>query len=182
MQENSDQELVKKCIQKDRKAQETLYRKFADDMYSVAMIYANNSSADACDILQDAFIRVFKYLPKFKFQSELRSWIRRIVVNVAIDYYKKKQKEYELFAPLADNGIITKSIDNILSGLNFKDIIKLVNELPKKAQMVLKLYCVEGYKHREIAGILGINEGTSKSQLNRAKKLLSDSINQHYGK
>ena len=186
MQENellnelSDEELVKKAIAHDRRAQETLYRRYNKTMYKVALIYTD-CEADACDILQDGFIKFFKTLPRFKFECSVKNWLRKIMVNCAITHYNKKKKERDIIVP-----ILHADFDNnedILThlGLSALEIVKLINELPSKAGIVLKLYAIEGYGHKEIASSLGITEGTSKSQLNRARTLLKQTINQRHG-
>ncbi len=164
----------------ERPYQELLYRKFAADMYKVALMYSSNN-ADAADILQESFIKVFKNIHKFRFEGSLRGWIRRTVVHTAINAYNKRQRDHQVVVPMAENGEVDASIDSIVGQLEANDIIKLVNGLPQKAQQVLKLYAIEGYKHKEIAELLGITEGTSKSQFSRAKKMLQTAINTLHG-
>ena len=180
MDKISDIELIKGCIEDNRQYQETLYKRYASDMYKVCLIYAKNKS-DAADILQDSFIKIFKNIKKFRFQGSLRGWIRRTVVHTAINAYNKKQRDIKLVIPMAESGEVDASIDSIIGELEANDIIKLVNSLPQKAKEVLKLYAIEGYKHKEIAQLLGITEGTSKSQFSRAKKMLQISINALHG-
>ena len=167
----SERDLVEGCIDKKRRYQEHLYYRFGTDMYQVSLMYAKNE-ADASDILQDSFIKVFKNISFFKFEGPLGGWIRRIVVFTAINAYKKKQRETKLVVAMSDNQFEGVSVNEVASELEASEIVKLVNKLPRKAQQVLKLYSIEGYKHKEIADLLGISVGTSKSQLNRAKKLL----------
>lgn len=177
----SEDELLAQCLAHNRRYQEILYRKYASDMYAVSLMYMRNP-ADAQDILQNAFIRVFQNLSHFEKKGPLRAWIRRIVVNASIDFYKSKKRDSEVFAglpPEEERMLNSVSVNQILGHLNYNDIIKLVNQLPERAQLVLKLYAIEGYKHQEIADMMGINEGTSKSQLNRAKKLLKEALQQH---
>lgn len=176
----SEQELIERCIADERSYQELLYRKYATDMYKVALMYANNS-ADAADILQESFIKVFKSIHKFRFEGSLRGWIRRIVVHTAINAYNKRQRDLKVVVPMTENGEFDAPIDSIVGELEANDIIKLVNSLPQKAQQVLKLYAIEGYKHKEIAKLMGITEGTSKSQFSRAKKMLQTAINMLHG-
>ena len=180
MRELSERELVEYCVADDRQHQELLYRKYASDMYKVCLMYADNK-ADASDILQESFIKVFKNIHKFRFEGSLRGWIRRTVVHTAINAYNKKQRDTQVVVPMAESGEVDATIDSILGELEANDIIKLVNSLPQKAKEVLKLYAIEGYKHREIAELLGITEGTSKSQFSRAKKMLQTSIKTLHG-
>ncbi len=170
--------IVKEALKGSRVHQEQLYRLYADDMYNVCLMYTN-SEEDACDVLQDAYIKVFRYLKSFKFDSSLKTWIRTIIVNTAINHYHKKKREQKYEEPLVEG--VDVQIDDVLNQLHAKDIVKLVNQLPDKACMVLKLYAIEGYKHREIAEMMNISEGTSKSQLNRAKALLKKAIDQLNG-
>jgi len=172
----TEKELVEGCIEQKRRYQEQLYYRFGTDMYQVCLMYAKNE-ADASDILQDSFIKVFKNIHKFKFEGPLGAWIRRTVVFTAINAYHKKQRENKLVVAMASTGYMDYSVNDIAGHLEAAEIVKLVNQLPKKAQQILKLYSIEGYKHQEIANMLDISVGTSKSQLNRAKKLLQISIN-----
>ena len=174
----SDKELIHGCLDESRTHQEHLYRKFADSMYSVALNYSDNDD-EACDILQEGFIRVFRSLEKFSFNGSFEGWIRRIIVNTALEAYRKKTRERE------NVSVYTKFIDykveSILETIHAKEIINLVNELPKKAGLVLKLYSIEGYSHKEIAEQLCVSVGTSKSQLNRARFLLKEAISKANG-
>lgn len=176
----SERELVERCTADERQYQELLYRKYAGDMYKVCLMYANNKP-DAADILQESFIKVFKNIHRFRFEGSLRGWIRRTVVHTAINAYNKKQRDTQVVIPMAESGDVDASIDSIVGQLEANDIIKLVNSLPQKARQVLKLYAIEGYKHKEIAALLGITEGTSKSQFSRAKKMLQTSIDTLHG-
>lgn len=165
----SDQDLVEKCIADDRHSQELLYRRYADKMYSTCLIYARDED-DACDILQEGFIRVFRSLHRFRFDCPLEPWIRRIMINVAIEYFRKKRRTEETLETYSNS--YESVSESILETIHAGQIIHLVNNLPTKAAMVLKLYAIEGYKHREIAKLMNISVSTSKSQLNRARFLL----------
>lgn len=180
LSELSERELVEGCIEKKRRYQEQLYYRFGADMYQVCLIYAPNE-ADAADILQESFIKVFKSIHTFKFEGALGGWIRRIVVFTAINAYKKQQRESKLVVSLPEEDFADFTVDEITEGLDPNEVVKLVNQLPKKAQQVLKLYAIEEYKHHEIAEMLDISVGTSKSQLNRAKNLLQEAIKKIHG-
>lgn len=178
LQNIADEELVKGCLQDKRAFQEALYRKFADEMYAVVMMYAKDSD-QAANILQDSFINVFRNLNKFRFESPLGGWIRRIVVNKSIEYFRKEKRKQEVIEDIS--AYQTPFLDEIIDQINAKEIVRLVNDLPAKAAMILKLYAIEGYKHHEIADMLEISEGTSKSQLNRARFLLKEKLVQLNG-
>jgi len=176
----SEKELVQHCIANERQYQEILYRKYADQMYSVCLSYNNDEDA-ACDILQDGFIKVFRKLEQFNFESSLKGWIRRIIINTALDHYRK-QKRHEEKLESYTQVAISPTIGNVLEQIDAQDLIALVNELPSRAALVLKLYAVEGYNHKEIAEKLDISEGTSKSQLHRARTLLKQLLSKNNGK
>lgn len=173
----TEKDLIERCKANDRKYQEILYRKFADKMYNICLMYANDTDV-ASDILQDGFIKVFRNLKRFSFEGSFEGWVRKIMVNTALEYFRKKKRDHEFIENYSHQ---THTVfDEILDQINADEIIKLVNELPSKAAMVLKLYAIEGYKHSEIAELMGTSEGTSKSQLNRARFLFKELIDQHH--
>jgi RNA polymerase sigma-70 factor (ECF subfamily) len=167
--EYTEAELIAGCLKDKRSFQEALYRRFADAMYRVAWTYTKDED-EACDVLQEAFINVFRHLKKFKQDGSLEGWIRRIVVNKALEHYRAKRRKFEVED--AYNQVQDQSLSDERDGLSSEEIIQQVNSLPEKAALVLKLYAIEGYAHQEIAEALGISEGTSKSQLSRARQLL----------
>ena len=140
-------------------------------MFAVCKYYTEDKD-EACDFLQEGFITVFRKLDKFKFDGSLEGWVRKIIVNTALQQIRKDKKfeeHYDLIKIEQEDLVVEESLDtNVSPG----EIIKLVNELPKKAAAILKLYAIEGYTHAEIADILDVSIGTSKSQLNRARTLL----------
>ena len=174
----SDQELVSHCIRHERRYQEILYRTYADEMYSVALIYSDDDQ-DACDIVQESFIKVFKKIETFKFECTLKSWIRKIIVNTALDHFRRKKREMENVQNYVQS--VEIEVDEILPSINATELLGMLQLLPKKAAMVLKLFAIEGYGHKEIADMLQITEGTSKSQLNRARLLLKSIITEYNG-
>jgi RNA polymerase sigma-70 factor (ECF subfamily) len=166
-------ELAKRCLNNDRKAQKELYNLHADKMFTVCMHYAKDRD-EACDFLQDGYLKVFSNLHQFNFEGSLEGWIRRIIVNTALSNIRKNKKVFDLFKEIEEIPDYSSGIDDEVEIDNApsKLIVKLVNELPLKAGLVLKLYTMEGYTHQEIADKLEITIGTSKSQLNRARKML----------
>ncbi|TNE70820.1 MAG: sigma-70 family RNA polymerase sigma factor [Bacteroidetes bacterium] len=168
----SDNVLIEGSLKQDRHLQEMLYRKYADAMYTLACNYSENDD-EAADILQESFIKVFRKLKDHDKEKSLGGWIRRIVINTAIEHFRRKKRYQEVI-----DTYCSESADqmDILEGLKDTEIVSYVNKLPAKAQMVLKLFTLEGYGHQEIADALKISVGTSKSQLNRAKMLLKDMI------
>jgi RNA polymerase sigma factor (sigma-70 family) len=140
-------------------------------MFGVCKYYADNRD-EACDFLQEGFITVFRKLDRYNFEGSLEGWIRRIIVNTALQELRNKksfQEHYELIK-IEQEALQTE--ESPYSSISPGEIIRLVNDLPKKAALIIKLYAIEGYTHPEIASILDISIGTSKSQLNRARSLL----------
>jgi len=170
----NDEELVNKCLQKDPRAQEFLYRKFASRMYGVALRYAKDTM-DADDILQDAFIKVFFNLSAFRAEGSLEGWIRRTVVNTAINHYRAGMK-FQHDINVDGHEISLDDDVRIISELSNQDLIKTIQMLPEGYRMVFNLNVIEGYNHQEIGTLLNISENTSKSQLSRARKALIEMI------
>lgn len=169
--------LIEKCVAFDRNYQEVFYRRFADKMFRVCLTYSDNHD-DAADILQEGFIKIFRKIHQFNFDGSLEGWVRKVIVNTALENYRKKIKEIEKIKEVSET---EEGYEFDMDGLGSQEIIEMVNHLPSKAQVVLKLYAIEGYSHKEIAAQLNISEGTSKSQLNRARKLLRDVLVKHNG-
>ncbi len=153
--------------------QELLYKKFSSKMYGVCLRYSGNVD-DANDLLQEGFIKIFKNLHKFRGEGSFEGWIRRIFVNTSIEHFRKKIKLYNV-TEVQENTVEDTDL-TILDTLAEKDIIAIVNELSPGYKTVFNMHVVEGYSHKEIAEILGITEGTSKSQLARAKGVLKKSL------
>ncbi len=170
--------LVERCVAFDRQYQEIFYRRFADKMFNVCLNYSDNSD-EAADILQEGFIKIFTKIKQFSFDGSLEGWVRRVIVNTALEKYRKKSREIEKMNFITD--YYDDDADEDLSVFSFNEIIEMVNQLPLKAQIVLKLYAIEGYSHKEIAENLNISEGTSKSQLNRSRCLLREEFKKRYG-
>ncbi len=165
--------LIQECISGNRRAQEQLYHRFSPKMYAVCLRYAGGNTDDAQDILQDSFIKIFKNLASFRSEGSFEGWMRRVVVFTCIEYIRRKPKPV-----ISDLENITEP-DKGLTGydhMGMHDLIKIIGGLPDGYRTVVNLYLVEGYSHREIGEILDINEGTSKSQLARAKKILQKKI------
>ena len=153
--------------------QRALYNRFSSKMYGVCLRYAGNEH-DADDILQEGFIKIFKNIAKFRSEGSFEGWIRRIFVNTAIEHYRKKVKLFNV-TEAQENTIEDDRLD-ALDVLAAKDIINLVNELSPGYKAVFNLHVIEGFSHKEIAELLGVTEGTSKSQLARAKSVLKKMI------
>ena len=162
--------LIKKCIDGDQKAQRSLFEMFAPKMLGVCLRYAKNR-AQAEDVLQDGFIKVFNSLSKYSGSGSLEGWIRRIMVNTSLDQIRKEVKfQDNIGYDDVDYKIETNSF--ILEGLMAEDLLQLVNSMPDGYKAVFNLFAIEGYSHKEIAEELFISESTSKSQYSRARTFL----------
>lgn len=171
----NDEKLVRQCRKGNRKAQQILYERFDEPMFRIVWRYIRDRQ-DAEDIHLQAFFKVFKSISNFEYRGEgsLFGWIRRIVVNEALMFLRKKRFEW---VPV-DEARTEETDVRPDDGLKAEDIIRVVRELPTGFRTVFNLYAVEGYSHKEIAEMLDISEGTSKSQLSRARQLLRERLTQ----
>jgi RNA polymerase sigma factor (sigma-70 family) len=179
---HSEQELVKSCVKGDRAAQKALYERYCRKMMVVCQRYAK-SSPEAEDALQEGFLKVFSSLKSFRGDSALSTWITRIMINTALN--SQRQKLYLL--PMVDitEVVLPENEEISLASFNLSELVVMIQSLPDGCRLVFNLFAIEGYNHKEIAGMLGISEGTSKSQYSRAKSLLKVKLNVHnnvYGK
>lgn len=165
----SESNLIKGCIEGNPHMQRLLYDRFSSMMYAVCLRYCNNPE-DANDVMQEGFIKVYKSLSKFRAEGSFEGWVRRIFINTSIEHFRKKVKLYNV-SEVPENTIEEGDL-SALDVLAAKDILNIINELPPGYKVVFNLHVIEGYSHKEIAEILGITEGTSKSQLARAKGFL----------
>jgi RNA polymerase sigma-70 factor (ECF subfamily) len=173
----SESDLIKGCIAGERRMQEELYSRFAPKMYAVCLRYANNTN-DAQDLLQEGFIKVYRNLHRFRAEGSFEGWIRRVFVNTSIEHFRKKSAQLSSVSEKEENTIEDLDV-TALDSLAEKDIINIVQELSPGYRTVFNLYVVEGYSHKEIGEMLGISEGTSKSQLARAKSILQKKVAQY---
>lgn len=172
----TEDQLIKGCIRQESTAQKALFDLYAGKMLGVCQRYARND-ADAEDILQDAFIKIFDKISQFKSEGSFEGWIRRIVVNTALKKYSlsrySKETSIEEYTQ-SDNRLDNEPIAT--DHLSEKDLLNLINALPDGYRLVFNLYVLEGYRHEEISEMLGIQSGTSRSQLAKARNLLQKQI------
>lgn len=173
MKQNELHTIVTACLEGNSQAQTQLYRLFASKMYGVCLRYARDTT-EAEDILQDGFIKVFQYLANFKNEGSLEGWIRRIMINTALERFRKKNPMY-LVSEIHEYDCFLKTED-IESAISAQELLQLVQKLSPGYKMVFNLFAIEGYSHKEIAAQLGISEGTSKSQLARARAVLQGEV------
>lgn len=175
----NESDLLFGCLNGNRRMQEELYRRFSPRMYAVCLRYAGKAE-EAEDILQEGFIKVFKKMDSFRGDGSFEGWMRRIFVNTAIEHFRRKR--YLMPVTEKEENSMEGGYNSALDDLGAKDILALVQELSPGYRTVFNLYVVEGYTHKEIADMLGISEGTSKSQLSRAKVILQDKVRTHIDK
>ena len=169
--------LVKDCLKGKPAAQRGLYDQFAGLMLSVCYRYTK-SMADAEDVLQEGFVKVFLNLHQYKFQGELGGWIRRIMVTTAINYLKRNARYQSELVFTEDHLHVVNNEQHPEVKLQAKELADLIRQLPPGYQTIFNLYAVEGYNHVEIGKMLGIRESTSRSQYARARALLIQWIEQ----
>lgn len=169
----TESDLISGCLEGNRRMQEELYRRFSPRMYAVCLRYAGNAE-EAEDILQEGFIKVYKKLDSFRSEGSFEGWIRRIFVNTAIEHFRRKR--YLQPVTEKEENTIEGNYLSVLDELAERDILELVQQLSPGYRTVFNMYVVEGYTHKEIGEMLGISEGTSKSQLSRAKVILQELV------
>ena len=162
--------LIQGCIDGDRKCQQKLYESFYGKMMVVCLRYAKDRD-EALDVFQEAFIKVFKNLSRYGNTGSFEGWVRRIMVNTAIDHIRKNKKLKEM-VELNDDLMGTEmeeESEDLLDKISFQDLLNCVQDLSPAYRSVFNMYVVDGFSHREIAEKLDISEGTSKSNLSKAK-------------
>lgn len=168
----NEQELIDGCRKGDRSFQQALYDRYCRKMMVVCLRYSR-ATAEAEDILQEGFVKVFQALKDFRQESKLETWITRIIVNTALNSQRKKLYLY----PMVDVEEIDLPEDEVsVSGIHFTQLLEMIQSLPQGCQVVFNLFAIEGYNHKEIAQLLGISEGTSKSQYSRARSLMQTKL------
>ena len=165
--------LIEGCIKGDRQSQSKLYAMLMQKMFVVCLRYSKNRE-EAEEILQEGFIKVFEFIHQYKFAGSFEGWVRKIMVNCALQKYRSKKMHAVVDIDIA--AIENIGNENIISQLGTKELLKMVQLLPPSYRMVFNLYVFEGMKHREIAAHLKISEGTSKSNLSDARAILQKAV------
>lgn len=168
-----NQELIRKCIENDRRAQEELFRSYVRAMYNIVFRMVGDRD-ESEDIVQQAFIKVFSNLSKFEQRSTIGAWIKRIVVNTALTHLNKKER----FDRLDEQQVEIEEEEEmeVIPGISIEQVEQAILELPRSARTIVTLHLLEGYKHREIAEQLGIGESSSRSQYTRGRALLRQAL------
>ena len=174
---NNLEEIIQGCVKGKRKSQEMLFNVFSKKMFAVCLYYSKNK-VEAEDILHNGFLKIFENIKQYKGTGSFEGWVRKIFVNIALEKYRSQtfltavsdQIEYDYMTEDAD----------IISKLSSEELIKMIQELSPAYRMVFNLYAVEGYSHEEISKKLEIAEGTSKSNLARARKILQNKVRDRF--
>lgn len=175
---NNISHLINECLQNNRQAQKVIYEKFSPKMLSLCVYYINDLQQSE-DVMLGGFFKVFTKLNQYSNKGSFEGWIRKIMVYECISYLRKKNRlvftdNIEIYEPIVENEIeLTISVENLQN---------YINRLPEGCKIVFNMYVIEGYKHAEIADILNVTVGTTKTQLSRARKALKKMVTQHQNK
>ncbi len=167
---NFEHELIQKCYDGDRTAYRKFYEFYAGELLAIAFRYMKTKQ-EAEDVVQESFIKAFKNLASFDKKASLKTWLVRIVINTALNMLRKQHNNQKI-DEFGDVKLSVLPLDNY----NYTELVSFIQQLPAGCRLVFNLYAIEGYSHKEIAGLLSISQGTSKSQYHRAKILLQKMI------
>ena len=172
------EKLIEKCKQGDLKSQSEVYQLFAGKLFALCLKYSKNYQ-EAQDNLQDGFITIFKKMHQYQFKGSFEGWLKRIVVNTALQKYREKNVLNLISDEVSDeiSDEIPDEVDETTLSLDY--LLRIIQELPNRYRLVFNMYVLDGYSHREIAEMLEISEGTSKSNLSRARQILKRKVEQN---
>ena len=165
------EQLIENCKINDTKAQSELYKLFSSKLFSVCLKYSRNY-AEAEDNLQDAFLTIFKKIEQYKNKGSFEGWLKRVTINTVLQQYRNEK----VFEIVNENIIDDVELDVDDESLSINYLLKIIQELPDRYRLVFNLYVLDGYSHKDIADMLDINIGTSKSNLARARHILKQTI------
>jgi RNA polymerase sigma factor (sigma-70 family) len=171
-------QLINDCKKNDAKAQEHIYKLFAPKFFGVCLKYSTNY-AEAEDNMQDGFILIFKKIEQFNFKGSFEGWAKRVMINNALQKYRTQVR----FLEVVNDNLTAEEIPDIDDeDVSLDYLMQIIQELPDRYRMVFNLYVLDGYSHKEIAEMLEITTGTTKSNLARARMILKEKIDRHTGK
>lgn len=174
--ENLEQ-IIKDCQKDNKQAQKQLYELLSPQMFGICRRYAQDFT-EAEDILHDGFVKIFMNISKYSFSGSFKGWASRIIINCALERFRKKKMLFTNIEPIQET--IATSESSVLEQLSNKELLEIVQTLSPQYKTVFNLYAIEGYSHKEISKILGISEGTSKSNLWRARAFLQKKVKALY--
>jgi RNA polymerase sigma factor (sigma-70 family) len=164
-------QLILNCKKRDINSQSEIYQLFAGKLYALCLKYSKTKQ-EAEDNLQDAFITIFNKIDQFKHKGSFEGWMKRIVINIALQSYREKN----VLNLVEENYPDEVEVEVNESDISLDFLLKIIQELPERYRMVFNLYVLDGYSHKEIASLMGIAEGTSKSNLSRARLILKEKV------
>ncbi|MCB4798374.1 RNA polymerase sigma factor [Neotamlana laminarinivorans] len=164
-------QLIQNCKNNNTKAQSEIYKLFSSKLFALCLKYSRNY-AEAEDNLQDAFLTIFKKIDQYKNKGSFEGWLKRITINTALQRYRNEK----VFDIINENNIEDETIEIDEDSVSLDYLLKIIQELPDRYRLVFNLYVLDGYSHKEIAKLLNINIGTSKSNLARARQILKNTI------
>ena len=167
----SIEQLIQKCKKQDLKSQEQLYKLYANKLFAVSLKYSRNYE-EAEDNLQDAFLTILKKIAQYKNKGSFEGWMKRIVINTALQRYRKQ----DVFQIIDEESIKEPEVEVNEEELSLPFLLQIIQELPDRYRMVFNLYALDGFSHKEIAEMMNISTGTSKSNLARARKILKSKV------
>jgi RNA polymerase sigma factor (sigma-70 family) len=170
-------EIIAGCIRGDRRSQRQLYERYSSRLYGICLMYTTDPM-EAEDTLHDGFMKIFSSIGQYKGEGSFEGWMRRIMVNTSLEKYRRGKRLQTIMDAFRYEG--SDVTEHILDELTAKEIMDAVMELSPQYRVSFLLYAVEGYSHKEIAEQLGISEGTSKSNLSRARGILQDRLRRYY--
>lgn len=168
------EQLIERCKKNDAQAQGQLYKLYASKLFSICLKYSRNY-AEAEDNLQDAYLTIFKKIEQFKSQGSLEGWMKRIAINTALQRYRG----VGVFDIINEDQIEDVSVEIDDDAISIDFLLNIIQDLPDRYRLVFNLYALDDYSHKEIADLLNISTGTSKSNLARARMILKDKIEQY---
>lgn len=166
------EKLIKQCANKDKKAQEEVYRLYSGKLFALCLKYSRNKT-EAEDNLQDGFITIFNKIKQFRHKGSFEGWMKRIVINTALQTYRQKNVLNLVHEEYVSDEVVVELEEEDIS-LDY--LLNLIQNLPNQYRLVFNMYILDGYSHKEVSKKLGISEGTSKSNLSRARAILKKRI------
>lgn len=171
---NSLEKLIYRCQKNDRKAQESIYTSFSPILFSICLRYAANYE-DAQDTFQEGFVLIFKKIDQFQFQGSFEGWMKKIMINCSLEKFRKKN--YSVIYDLETiPHLLDEELDDWQEEICYDELLEAVQTLPHQYRQVFNLFAIEEYSHQEIASLLQISVGTSKSNLSRARSILKEKL------
>lgn len=169
--------IIKGCCRKDPRAQKMLYERYSGQMFGVCLRYST-SAEDAQDVLHEGFLKIFEKIEQYMFKGSFEGWIRKIMVNTALEKFRNQYKVISIQDSAFEYD--ARSAEDLTDNMTAKELMNLIQELSPQYRMVFNLYAIEGYSHKEISDLLNISEGTSKSNLSRARIILQEKVKKYY--